>query len=200
MLLAIDTTLGTSVAVVDRDLGVLAEVSEAARSSPAAVIGQLIKNALEISKIEPRTLSGVALGIGPGPRGRLDIGVSVAHGFAIALGKPVVRVLSHDAVMLDRSSPTVVVTEVGDGLSAWTAYDVPDAELGLPTRQREPAFILSDRLADSGIPAGLRLFAAEEISAGAVGMLAERLFAGGRSFARKEPYYAPNPDTVRDAS
>lgn len=199
MLLAIDTTLGTSVAVVDRDLGVLAEVSEGGRSRQAAVIGQLIENALEISKIEPRTLSGVALGIGPGARGRLEIGVSVANGFAIALNKPVVRVLSHDAVMLDRRSPTVVVTEVGDGLSAWTAYDVPDAELGLPTRQGEPAFVLTERLTDSGIPAGSR-FAAEEISAGAVGMLAERLFAGGRSFARKEPYYAPHPNTVRGAT
>lgn len=190
MLLAIDTSLGTNVAVVDRDRGVLVEVSETDRTSHAMAIGDLLKRALKLSGVDPDALSGVALGIGPGPRCRLDVGISAAHGFAAALGKPVVRVMSHDAVMLERPHPALIVTNAGDNLIAWTAYDAPDHELGLPVRVGEPVFIPSGDRIQAGAHLGVERIAVSAISAGAVGMLAERLFAGGRPFARTEPYYA----------
>lgn len=190
MLLAIDTTAGTSVAVVDRDRGVLIEVSDPNQSGHALAIGALIKRALELTETDPALLSGVAVGTGPGARHLIDVGIAAANGFAAALGKPVVRVLSHDAVMLDDPTPAVVMTAVGDGLTAWTPYGVPDEQLGLPRQLAEPTFATTEGLESSGIPVGVRRVEPLEISAGAIGMLAERLFAGGRSFARREPYYA----------
>lgn len=191
MLLAIDTSLGTAVAVVDRDGGVLAEASDPARVGHVQVIADLIQRVLEESQTEPSSLSGVALGMGPGPASSLDIGIAAARGFSVALRKPVVRIMSHDAVALDRPGPTLVVTDVTDGMTAATTYDAPDDVLGLPVRVGEPR--LFERGARSAVDDGDRydLVAAEVISAGAVGMLAERLFAGKRSFARKEPYYVP---------
>ena len=188
MLLAIDTSLGTSVAVVDRDRGILIEVAESDEVDHAAVIGPLIAQALTLSETDPVTLSGVAVGIGPGSSGNIDIGIAAAHRFATALRKPVVRVITHDAVMLNQQDPAVVVTDAGNGLTAWTAYGAPDPELGLPNRLSEPTFTPSGEAVDPSGGFDGRHIITREISAGAVGMLAERLFAAGRPFARKEPY------------
>jgi len=196
MLLAIDTSLGTSVAVVDRDRGILVEVNENDRGNHAAVVGRLISQALALSETEPAALSGVAVGIGPGPSRKVDVGIAAAHGFACAIGKPVVRVIAHDAVMLDRPHPALVITDAGGGLSAWTAYGAPDADFGLPDRLSDPAFAPSAEAIDRDAQFdGLRVIALE-VSAGAVGMLAERLFANGRPFARKEAYVSPAHDVL----
>jgi tRNA threonylcarbamoyl adenosine modification protein YeaZ len=191
MLLAIDTTLGTSIAVVDRDHGVLYEVAESDRTNHATVIGTLITQALTLSETDPVSLSGVAVGIGPGPNHNVGIGIAAAHGFATALRKPVVRVITHDAVMLNQPHPALVVTDAGDGLTAWTAYGAPDPQFHLPNRLSEPTFTPSGESIDPRTHFDGRRILPQEISAGNVGMLAERLFAAGRPFARKEPYLSP---------
>lgn len=189
MLLAIDTSLGVSVAVVDRDRGILAELSADHRGRDrSTVLGELIVEALAQSSVEPDSLSGVAVGIGPGPAAAVEVGAAAARGFAAALRKPVVRVLAHDAVVLDHAAPAIVVTEAGDGLLAWTPYGEPDPELGLPVRLAEPAFVTAaDRVDRDGVFRSERLETAA-VRAGSIGMLAERLFAGGRAFARRELY------------
>lgn len=191
MLLAIDTSLGTSVAIVDRDGGVLAEASDPARSDHVAVVAGLVERVLEESGTDPVSLSGVALGIGPGVPASLDVGIAAARGFAVALRKPVVRIMSHDAVALDRPGRTLVVTDIEPGPTVATAYDVPDAELGLPVRIAAPRIVTANELSAIDEAGGYGIVRTETIPGGAVGMLAERLFAGGRSFARREPYYFP---------
>lgn len=184
MLLAIDTSHGASVAVVDRDGGVLAEISVADRLALVESLGQLIRRVLDESATRPETLSGVAAGTGPGASADLNIGLAAAYGFASALGKPVVRVMSHDAVALDRDRPTLVISALADGRTVQTRYGAPDAELGLPVRETEPSLS-----ADGDAPPGLyQRVETTQVSAGQLGMLAERLFAGGRSFAPKKPY------------
>lgn len=197
MLLAIDTSAGTSVAVVDRDGGVLSEYSDPDRTNSAEVIGPLITEALSASNTDPSTLSGVALGMGPGEYAALVTGIGAARGFAAALGKPVVRVLSHDAVALDRQRPTLVVSAVGDGSLICTAYGEPDAELGLPSRIFEPRLLAAADITTVEDYARYDRADVTQISAGALGMLAERLFAGRRSFARKEPYSFREPPLER---
>jgi tRNA threonylcarbamoyl adenosine modification protein YeaZ len=189
MLLAIDTSLGVSVAVVDRDRGILSELSAGHDGRDrSTALGELIVEALAQSGVEPGALSGVAVGTGPGPAAAVELGAAAARGFAAALRKPVVRVLAHDAVVLDRAVPAVVVTVAGDGLWAWTPYGEPDPELGLPVRLAEPAFVTAaDQVDRDGMFGSARLETAA-VGAGSVGMLAERLFAGGRSFARRELY------------
>ena len=193
MLLAIDTSLGTSVAVVDRDGGVLAETTDPDLHNHAAVIGSLIEHVLETSGTEPTDLSGVAVGMGPGAFCSLGVGIAAARGFAIALRKPVVRVVSHDAVALDRPLPSLVVVAAGEGEVAWTAYGTPDAELRLPSRMADPAVIAARDITDVEVSTRCERVDAQAISAGALGMLAERMFAGKRPFARKEPYYSHPP-------
>ena len=82
MLLAIDTSAGTSVAVVDRDLGILAERSSADPRGHAELVGSLLRECLDESGIAVTALSGVVAGMGPGPFTGLRVGIAAARTFA----------------------------------------------------------------------------------------------------------------------
>lgn len=196
MLLAIDTSIGTSVAVVDRDGGVLAERVEHDTRRHAEVIGSLIRDVLAEADVAVERLSGVAVGMGPGPFTGLRVGIAAAQAFAIGANKPVVRVISHDAVAFGRTEPVLVVTDARRREVYWTAYAAPDAA-GLPVRVAGPALSDPDRLADAvtDLDSFLRIDALA-VSAGALGMLAETMFASGRDFAGAEPLYLRSPDVT----
>ena len=199
MLLAIDTSAGTSVAVVDRERGVLAEVGEADTRRHAEVIGALIAQALELSGIARAELSGVVSGMGPGPFTGLRVGIAAARAFGLGIRRPVVRVASHDAVAFGRTVPTLVVTDARRREVAWSTYAAPD-ELGLPVRLSGPLLAHPEELETvvEGYADFERVDAAQ-ISAAALGMLAETLFAAGRPFAGPEPLYLRAPDVTPSA-
>lgn len=196
MLLAIDTSIGTSVAVVDRDGGVLAERAEHDTRRHAEVIGTMIRDALADADIAVDRLSGVAIGMGPGPFTGLRVGIAAAQAFAIGANKPLVRVVSHDAVAFGHTEPVLVVTDARRREVYWTAYGAPDAA-GLPVRIAGPALSAPDRLREAlpDLDSMLRVDALA-VSAGALGMLAETMFANGRDFAGAEPLYLRSPDVT----
>jgi len=199
VLLAIDTSAGTSVAVVDRDRGILAQAEEADTRRHAEVIGTLIKRVLAESGVAPRELSGVVAGMGPGPFTGLRVGIAAARAFAFGIGKPVVPLISHDALALDATEALLVVTDARRREVAWSTYG-PSDELGLPVRVAGPALASPERLEATvdGHAGYLRLDAAS-IPAGRLGMLGERLFAAGRAFGPREPLYLRPPDVTPSA-
>ena len=141
MLLAIDTSAGTSVAVVDREGGVLSEIIETDTMRHAEVIGTLIDEALTVAGIEVRALSGVVAGMGPGPFTGLRIGIAAARAFAIGRGIPVVPVASHDAAAFeileqDPEAEFVIVTDARRRENAVSAY--AGLKGGLPNRIAGP--------------------------------------------------------------
>ena len=209
MLLAIDTSAGTSVAVVDGDL-VLAERSTEDTMRHAEVIGGMIQECLAASGTSRGDLSGVVAGMGPGPFTGLRVGIAAARTFALALGKPLVPVVSHDAIAFAHyggrsigaplDAPLLVVTDARRRELYWSAYSGVDA-LGLPVRRGGPGLAKPDEVSTSVLD-GLafageveRLDAAE-VSAGALGMFAELSFAAGRPFAADEPLYLRSPDVM----
>lgn len=211
MLLAIDTSAGTSVAIVDRDAGILAERSVADTMRHAEVIGGMIQECLEASGTSRGALSGVVAGMGPGPFTGLRVGIAAARTFALALGRPLVPVVSHDAIAFAHygsaahsgtaiDAPLLVVTDARRRELYWSAYSGVDA-LGLPIRTGGPGLAKPDEVSTTVLD-GLaftgeveRLDAAE-ISAGALGMFAELSFAAGRPFAADEPLYLRSPDVM----
>jgi tRNA threonylcarbamoyl adenosine modification protein YeaZ len=198
MLLAIDTSAGSSVAVVDRDAGILAQEDEADTRRHAEVVGVLILRALERAGVAPRELSGVVAGMGPGPFTGLRVGIAAARAFAAGIRRPVVPLVSHDAVAFAvqaaaATEPIAVVTDARRRELAWSAYAASD-ELGLPVRVGGPALVPISEV-DAAI-AGFRRVDAAVIPAGALGMLAERLFAAGRPFGPTEPLYLRPPDVT----
>ena len=198
MLLAIDTSAGTGVAVVDRDRGIIAEGSEADTRRHAEVIGELIRLVLDDAGVPIAELSGVVAGMGPGPFTGLRVGIAAANTFALAAAKPVVRVVSHDGVAWGHyashgSGPLLVVTDARRREVYWSAYAGAD-EQGLPIRVHGPALSRPDDL-----PQEYSTFTrvdAAEVSAGSLGLLAEGLFLHGRHFEGPEPLYLRAPDAV----
>lgn len=200
MLLAIDTSAGTSVAVVDRDGGVLAQRGTPDAMRHAEVIGELITEALAAAGVAPGRLSGVAAGMGPGPYTGLRVGIAAARTFALGIRRPFVPVPSHDAVAWAHlasggAAAVHIVTDARRREFAVSEYLGLDAD-GLPVRTAGPVLVPRDE-----VPAfdGVRLDAAE-IPAGGVGMLAELAFAAGRlpladdaAIYLREPDVTPSP-------
>jgi len=199
VLLAIDTSAGSSVAVVDREGGILAELNESDTRRHAEVIGDLIARALRESGIAVTALSGVAVGMGPGPFTGLRVGIAAARAFALGIDRPVVPVVSHDAVAFGLVAPTLVVTDARRREVYWSTYGGTDAE-GLPVRDSGPELSRPDLLGDT-VPgfAGYLRRDADTVSAGALGMVAELLYLHRRPFASSTALYLRSPDVTLSA-
>ncbi|MGI6878767.1 tRNA (adenosine(37)-N6)-threonylcarbamoyltransferase complex dimerization subunit type 1 TsaB [Microbacterium sp. gxy059] len=190
MILALDTSLGSAVAVVDPATGaVLARTEREGARGHAEIIGELIRDALAAASLRPADVAAVAAGIGPGPFTGLRIGIAAARAFAIGRGVPVVPVVSHDAAALDAieaGDPAPrIVTDARRREHAVSTYDGLDAD-GIPVRVSGPALV---PVSDSGdAPLTTR------ISGGSVGRLAARILAAGRAEPLGEPLYLRAPD------
>jgi len=201
VLLAIDTSAGTSVAVVDLTLGVLAERGVADTMRHAEVVGSLIQKCLAEADVPVTALSGVVGGMGPGPFTGLRVGIAAARVFALGIGRPLVPVVSHDAIAYGRyrdghTGPLLVVTDARRREVYWSAFSGADAA-GLPERIGEASLAKPADLLEAGfVHAGLPRFDAATISAGDLGMVAELAYAAGRPFAPDAALYLRSPDVT----
>jgi len=201
VLLAIDTSAGTSVAVVDRDRGILSEQVSQDTRKHAEVVGSLIRASLDEAGVAVTALSGVAVGMGPGPFTGLRVGIAAARTFAFGAGKPVVPIVSHDAIAFGHfgahpNEPLLVVTDARRREVYWTAYAGLD-ELGLPIVEHGPNLARPAEL-DEVVPAigRYRRLDAELVSAASIGLLAESLFVNKRPFADDVALYLRQPDVT----
>ena len=201
MLLAIDTSAGTSVAVVDLARGVIAERGEADTMRHAEIVGPFIVQCLQEADIAPADLSGVVGGMGPGPFTGLRVGIASARVFALGAGKPLVPVISHDAIAFGHyrrghAGPLVVVTDARRREIYWSAYSEADAA-GLPVRVGAPGLAKPADLDDpTWLHAGWPRLDAATVSAGELGLVAELTHAHQRPFAANEPLYLRSPDVT----
>jgi len=184
VLLAIDTSAGTSVAIVDAGR-VLAEASSPDTRGHAEAIGLLIERALGDHRPD-----AVVAGMGPGPFTGLRVGIAAARTFALGRGIPVHPVCSHDAVAEGRTAPTLVVTDARRREVAYSVYR--DGE-----RVDGPHLAKPDELATlvEGYHALERVDAAE-VSAASLALVAERLLAAGRPTGPGQPLYLRAPDVT----
>lgn len=211
MILAIDTSLGSAVAVVDLDGVTRGEASSPNALGHAEIIGTLIEGALAEASVTPRDITHVAAGMGPGPFTGLRIGIAAARTFALARAVPVIAVASHDAAALAEfetaaSGPIAIVTDARRREFAYTVY--AGLAEGLPIRTTEPALAPRDdldaRLLSLGLPANpVQRVDVTSISAGALGRLAGRMLAAGIAADRHagdgssaEPLYLRSPDVT----
>jgi tRNA threonylcarbamoyl adenosine modification protein YeaZ len=190
VLLAIDTSAGTSVAVVDGDR-VLSEASDPGTRGHAELIGTLIQRALADAKATPADVTGVVSGMGPGPFTGLRVGIAAARAFAAGRGIPVHPVASHDAVAFGRTAPTLVVTDARRREVAWTTYDADGAVTTGPRLAHPEDLATSVESYD-----GYERIDAAEISAASLGLVAARLIAAGRPTGPEQPLYLRAPDVT----
>ena len=188
MLLAIDTSAGTSVALV-ADGRVLAEASEAGTRRHAEAIGTLLARVLRDAGAAPRDVTGVVAGMGPGPFTGLRVGIAAARAFAFGIGVPVHPVVSHDAIAHGHDGRVLVVTDARRREVAWSLYDPEVTRLDGPTLA--PRDELDEVLArHPGVP----VLDPPEVSAASLALVAEALLATGRPFPPDEPLYLRAPD------
>lgn len=182
MLLAIDTSAGTSVAIVDRAGGILVEHSSDDTRMHAELIGTYIRRCLTDVGIDVAALSGVVAGMGPGPFTGLRVGIAAARAFALGAGTVLIPAVSHDAIAFGRTGPTLVATDARRSEVYWSSYSGSDAA-GLPVRTNGPRLSRVGEL-DAAVDgfADYRLLDAATVSAGALGMLAETMVANSRPF------------------
>ncbi|PPG38802.1 tRNA (adenosine(37)-N6)-threonylcarbamoyltransferase complex dimerization subunit type 1 TsaB [Pseudoclavibacter sp. RFBA6] len=97
MLLAIDTSAGTDVAIVTPHGRVLGELRSADTRHHAEAVGDAIETVLAEAGLSPQHITQVIGGMGPGPFTGLRVGVAAARTFAFARGARFIPMPSHDA-------------------------------------------------------------------------------------------------------
>ena len=192
MILAIDSSSGTSVAVVDHSGRTLSECLSADRRAHAELIGVLIQDALERAGITPADVTAVVMGIGPGPFTGLRVGMAAASAFAHARALPLFPVVSHDSVgwTLDEG---VVVTDARRGEVAYSVYCRGASE----RRVNGPALAKPDEL--EGVLGDYRDYprhTSEQISAADLARVQIEMARSGAAFPPPSPVYLRAPDVT----
>jgi tRNA threonylcarbamoyl adenosine modification protein YeaZ len=190
VLLAIDSSGGTSAAVVDADGSVVAEAASGDSRAHAESIGVLIADVLRRAG-DPR-LDGVAYGTGPGPFTGLRVGMAAARAFAWARELPTLPVVSHDAVAavadVTQEWPAVVVADAKRREVYFTLYRGLDAQ-GLPERVGDPQVG-----APATVPDLPRLTA--PVTAAGIGRVAAARIRADRPADASDALYLRSPDVT----
>ncbi len=215
VILGIDTSLGSAVAVVEPDGVIRSQVESADPRGHAEVIGTLIERALADASVSASDITQVAAGMGPGPFTGLRVGIAAARTFALGRGVPVVPIVSHDAVALelllhsaltadwgfaagyegDAEETFAVVTDARRREFAYTLYRGLDDD-GLPLRATEPALTPRDDLDAVLAEAGAARRDAERIPAAMLALAAARALAAGRHIGPADALYLRSPDVT----
>lgn len=209
MILGIDTSLGSAVAVVELDGVVRSQVESADPRGHAEVIGSLIEQALAEASASPVDITHVAAGMGPGPFTGLRVGIAAARTFALGRGVPVIPVVSHDAVALElllhdaltggvdetADRPFAVVTDARRREFAFIVYRGFDDD-GLPIREAEPALVPRDELDALLERGGILRQDADRIPAGLLGLVAVRALEARREVGPADALYLRSPDVT----
>lgn len=203
MILGIDTSLGTAVALIDADGFVVAEADSENPLGHAEVIGTLLQQVLDAAGA--REITGVAVGMGPGPFTGLRVGIAAARAFALARDIPVIAVPSHDAAALrillgdavaERADERfAIVTDARRREYAYTVYAGVDDD-GLPMRVTEPALTPQTEVDAVLSTLDARRHDTTQVPAALLALCGARAVAAGRTLATEEPLYLRSPDVA----
>ncbi|CAB4678557.1 MAG: tRNA (adenosine(37)-N6)-threonylcarbamoyltransferase complex dimerization subunit type 1 TsaB [Actinobacteria bacterium] len=140
--LAIDTSAGTSVAVLSMGT-VLAELNFPEPMTHSERIGAAIEQVLADANVRPSQISQVVAGVGPGPFTGLRVGLAAAQFFALGAKADLVAVCSLDAIALDYfaanpgSKALLVSTDARRKEVFWASYQA--VTNGIPVRVLGPS-------------------------------------------------------------
>lgn len=193
-LLAIDTSIGTSVA-----LGCNGQVWAASSANPrghAEAVGTLLALVFAESGLSARRVDHVVAGMGPGPFTGLRVGIAAAQAFAVGRGAHVSGVQSHEAVAL-------AALEQGATAGVRVVTDARRKELfvtdytglnwaGIPETSDGPRLLPRD-----GYTQTTGELWPETIDAAGLVRLAARRFATGIEFAGDQALYLREPDVAK---
>lgn len=196
MILAIDSSVGTAVAVTDATGVERAAGSSADRRSHAESIVPLIAHALADANITAADVTAVVMGVGPGPFTGLRVGMAAAEAFAWGREIPVWAVRSHDTLCVDIESDTLAVSDARRGEWACTRY-TPHPEGG-PALVSSETFLMprAELAPDTTERDGARVVFVEEVSPAVLATVAVSRQARGETLLDPRPLYLRQPDVT----
>ena len=191
MILAVDTSLGTAVALIDTDGTLRAEAATTDPLGHAEVIGDLLAGVL--ADAGAGEITHVVSGMGPGPFTGLRIGIAAARTFALGRSIPVIPVPSHHAAALTHAGRFAIVTDARRREVAITVFDGTDAD-GLP-------IVVADTVLVPAVDAdahldGIRRIDVATLSGADLARVGALALAAGRTLTDDEPLYMRHPDVV----
>lgn len=192
VLLAIDTAIGTSIALGSD--GRITEVSSDDPRGHAELIGTLLAEVFARAGVSPERVTGVVAGIGPGPFTGLRVGIAAAHAFAQSRGVPLLPLQGHEAVAVAQLAGADAGVRVVQDAKRRELFVTEYAGLdwaGIPVRSVEPHLVAR---ADH-VPAVGEVWP-ERIPATELVRLAARRLGAGREFEPDQALYIRQPDVM----
>ncbi|MFF3564580.1 tRNA (adenosine(37)-N6)-threonylcarbamoyltransferase complex dimerization subunit type 1 TsaB [Streptomyces sp. NPDC002574] len=203
LLLAFDTATPAVTVALHDGHRVLAESTEIDARRHGELLMPAVDRVLREAGTEPAALTGLVVGVGPGPYTGLRVGLVTAASFGDVLGVPVHGLCTLDglAYAAGIDGPFVVATDARRKEVYWARYEGPRGRVGDPAVDH-PADI-AERVA--GLPAvgaGAALYPGvftdvrppADQSAAALAALAAVKLAEGEDFLPPLPLYLRRPD------
>ncbi|MER7675641.1 tRNA (adenosine(37)-N6)-threonylcarbamoyltransferase complex dimerization subunit type 1 TsaB [Streptomyces sp. NPDC096934] len=201
LLLALDTATPAVTVALHDGTSVIASSSQVDARRHGELLLPAVDRVLTEAGLRLDAVTGVVVGVGPGPYTGLRVGLMTADTFGLALGVPVHGLCTLDglAYAADLDGPFVVATDARRKEVYWARY--ADSR----TRVSEPAVDRPADLALDGLPAvgaGALLYpdtfpdvrAPEHVSAAALASLAAERLAAGEELEPPRPLYLRRPD------
>lgn len=201
LLLALDTATPAVTVALHDGTSVIASSSQVDARRHGELLLPTVDRVLAEAGLRLDAVTGVVVGVGPGPYTGLRVGLMTADTFGLALGVPVHGLCTLDglAYAADIDGPFVVATDARRKEVYWARY--ADSR----TRVSEPAVDRPGDLDPGGLPAvgaGALLYpdtfpdarAPEHVSAAALASLAAERLAAGEELEPPRPLYLRRPD------
>ncbi|WP_149825896.1 tRNA (adenosine(37)-N6)-threonylcarbamoyltransferase complex dimerization subunit type 1 TsaB [Streptomyces tailanensis] len=203
LLLALDTATPAVTVALHDGTDVVAASSQVDARRHGELLLPAVDRVLAEAGVRLDAVTGVVVGVGPGPYTGLRVGLMTADTFGLALGVPVHGLCTLDglAYAAEVEGPFVVATDARRKEVYWARYEDPR------TRVTEPAVDRPAEIADvvAGLPAvgaGALLYpdtfpdarAPEHVSAAALAALAAERLGKGEELPAPRPLYLRRPD------
>lgn len=193
--LAIDTSVGVSVAILRSD-GEVTQSQAIDHGMQGELTAELISQVVAESGLEISKITDVVVGVGPGPFTGLRVGLVTAAVFAHARAIPVHGICSLDAIAFDFAKPCIVVTDARRKELYWAQYE--GHRIGEPqvTKPEVLALTFPDSVF---VGPGAQLYPdsiSGEVTELKAGSLAKLFQSGSAQLVDVLPMYLRKPDAV----
>jgi tRNA threonylcarbamoyl adenosine modification protein YeaZ len=170
-------------------------------------IGNAIAQVLREASLAPKQLSAVVVGRGPAPFTGLRVGIAAAIAFAEGVGKPLLGVVSHDAIAFaaltgpnavttSRTNPLLITTDARRKEVYWSLYSGLDSH-GAPIVLEGPNVNKPADLEELLTERNVNPIRTEvQLDATSLAQVASAKVAGGASLEDVSALYLRAPDAV----
>ncbi|MER5862597.1 tRNA (adenosine(37)-N6)-threonylcarbamoyltransferase complex dimerization subunit type 1 TsaB [Kitasatospora sp. NPDC002040] len=200
LLLAFDTATPAVTAAVHDGTQVLAEAHQVDARRHGELLLPSIDRVLREAGVDKHALTGIAVGVGPGPYTGLRVGLVTAATLGHALGLPVHGVCTLDAIahQAEVAGPFTVATDARRKEVYWASYDAdkrrtagPDVAKAAELTPEPVAVGAGALLYPESFP---QVTGPEHVSAGWLADYAAQELRAGRELLPNVPLYLRRPD------